>query len=94
MIFTLDTTYCFDGENDEDIRVRFYYIKAFAGTQFDPPHGDDVEIESARRLHIPFEELDDSEWNGVWDSDSIEAECLALARKEIKEAYESRGDRP
>jgi len=94
MIFTLDTTHCFDGENDEDIRVTFRYVPAFSGTFYDPPHGDDVEIEDARRLHVPFEQLDDSEWNSVWDSDSIEEECLALARAKIKEAFEKMGDRP
>ena len=93
MRFTLDTYFCFDGEHGEDIRVRFRYIPAFAGTQLDPPHGDDVEIEDARRLHVPFEELDDGEWNAVSDNASIKDECLYVARRKIKEAYESRGDR-
>jgi len=96
MIFNLDTTHCFDGENDEDVRVTFRYVPAFAGTFYDPPHGDDVEIEKAHRLHVPLEELDEPELRGICASGRINEECVNHARNfyidEAESAAEYRRD--
>lgn len=94
--YTVDTFYCFDGETEEDIQVTFDYIKGFAGDMTDPPHGDEIDILSARRNACPTEELDPTEWNAVVEDERIREKCIEHAREEILDdlsaAEEARND--
>ena len=71
-------------------------IPEIAGTFYDPPHGDDVEIEKAHRLHVPLEELDEPELRGICASGRINEECVNHARNfyidEAESAAEYRRD--
>ena len=93
---TLETFFCFDGDTDEDIVIRFDYVKPFKGNRTDPPYDEEIDIISIRRMHIPLEELDTVEWVEVCKSERIRSECLDKVRSDIEDdklaAEEARND--